>query len=216
MIPFETPWPHLVWRPVTGRSRPGRPELCVLHPERLMNPLDWPKPALVLLGWDGADPFADPVPERFLFDLLDRILVSGGHLFVVLTASAARAFAVTRRHLFTRGRIFLNLWLGVPAATQEDAQKRAALLAQTPVAGRFVWCLPPGPQDLSPWLDACQWVAAAPGLPGEVLARLAARCAAAGVPFFDAARPDPAALPPRWRKFFEERGKTACSSSSKR
>lgn len=216
MAPFETPWPYITWKPVTGTLPPcgaprqeAAPRLAVLHRDRVPEPLDWDGRRLVLAGWE-ADLFDDLVPERFLFDVLDRILNSAGHLFVLLTARAPRAFTVVRRFVYTRGWLFTNFWLGVPVADQDAAERRLTLLTQTPVAGRFAWCLPPAPTDLSRWLDGLQWVAAAPGLGGEAASRLAEQCAAAGVPFFRAGEPEAGGFPPQWERFFS-RGESACS-----
>jgi protein gp37 len=215
-LPFDPPWPAVFWNPLSGPRlvpNPGKEPRgpVLLHPDRLMDPVDWRDRKLVFVSW-GVDLFAEPVPEQFLFDLLDRVLNSGGQVFVALTADTPRAFTVVRRFVFSRGRLFTNFWLGTPVLGQPSDQARLAPLVQTPVAGRFAWCLPPGPATLSPWLEGgLQWVTAPAGMCPANLEAVAGECSAAGVPFW---RPDAPAFPRLWEEFFAREAGRRTSAKS--
>ncbi len=91
---------------------------------------------------------------------------------------------------------YANVWLGVTAESQREADRRLPLLCRTPAACRFVSAEPLlGPVDLSPWLGAVSWViAGCESAPGKRLGKrptdaawlrgLRDQCAAAGVAFW--------------------------------
>ena len=86
-----------------------------------------------------------------------------------------------------------NVWLGVTAENEVEAQRRMPILAATPAAGRFVSCEPLlGPVDLTPWLDrvdfviaGCESRGARTGRPTEIawVRSLRDQCVAADVQF---------------------------------
>lgn len=145
---------------LAGRCRyPAAPHNfdVTLHPDRLEEPLRWKKPRRVFVVSMG-DLFHDDVPDEFI----DRVFTVMGrkcpnHTFQVLTKRPERMLEWHKRYCdaMMRGENspYPNVWLGVTAENQEQADKRIPVLLQTPAAVRFVSVEPMlGPVDLSEWL----------------------------------------------------------------
>jgi protein gp37 len=150
------------------------------HEDRLDVPLHWRKPRRIFLCSMG-DLFHPAVPNEFLFRVFDvfrQCLVDQrGHTFQILTKRPERMRDFCLRLRFDgkgAGRLYLdepgrvtgyrlmpqrgcgglpNVWLGVTAENQMQANHRIPELLQTPAAMRFVSCEPLlGPLGIEPWL----------------------------------------------------------------
>jgi protein gp37 len=103
------------------------------------------------------DLFHEEVTVTFLEDVLAVITNYPQHTFMILTKRAQRLNLMTQDRLRvsrTDTWPIRNLWLGVTAENQEQADKRIPILLSIPAAVRFVSiepCL--GPVDLGPYLD---------------------------------------------------------------
>lgn len=134
-----------------------------LYPHRLDEPLRRKKPATIFLGSMG-DLFDPAIPDSFRDAVFVTVAQARQHTFVVLTkrAEAMRRYfgddPDERRHSIGAqipGRMTLdaplpNLWPGVTATNQADADERIPLLLDTPAAHRFVSVEPMmGPLELT-------------------------------------------------------------------
>lgn len=216
-------WTERTWNPVTGCSRVspgcvhcyaermakrlagrcGYPEAphefdVTVHPDRLEEPLRWKKPSLVFVCSMG-DLFHEDVPFVFIKDVFRLMYSAKTHTFQILTKRPERMleFFNWGKGYFTwaTDNILTNVWLGVTAENQEQANKRIPILLQIPAAVRFVSVEPMlGPVDFSRVLNALrgvQWVICGgetgPGarIMDVMCARaLCKQCADSGVPFF--------------------------------
>lgn len=129
-----------------------------LHPDRLEQPLHWRKPQIVFT--DMCDPFHLDVPDDFLDRMMAVIALCPQHRFLLLTkrayqmrgymaglegsdmmrlGSALASMDVGRLFDLLNYRWPLpNLWLGVTAENQEQADKRISYLLATPAAHRWL------------------------------------------------------------------------------
>jgi protein gp37 len=141
----------------------------------LTQPLRWKKPRKIFVC-SMTDLFADFVTDEIVLKVLDvmrRTSWDGGsnmgqiggvgeHTYQILTKRAARMASLMARLRFDRAKgmhlsddgkqptILKNLWLGVSAERQEEADERIPLLLQTPAAVRFISAEPLlGPIDLT-------------------------------------------------------------------
>jgi len=219
-------WADEVWSPVTGctkispgckhcyaermakrlRGRFGYPKdepfQVTLHPERLIGPKKWKKPRMVFVCSMG-DLFHEDVPFDFIHQVFNVMADCRGigHTFLVLTKRPKRML----RFFKSEDRLYIppkNVWLGVTAENQEQADKRIPILLQIPAKVRFVSVEPMlGPIDLLTdkyhWLEfdgiypGLDWVicggesgpVARPMNPDQAR-ELRDQCKAAGVPFF--------------------------------
>ncbi|MGL5512792.1 MAG: DUF5131 family protein [Sporomusa sp.] len=142
---------------------PDNPFKVTLHPERLEQPLRWKKPSKIFVC-SMSDLFHDDVPFDFLQSVLGIIWFSHihnfGHTFMILTKRPERMkdFFENKIHADSANNYHLpqNLWLGVTAENQEQADKRIPILLETPAAVRFVSVEPMlGPVDL--WYPKSIW-----------------------------------------------------------
>lgn len=151
-------WTDRVWNPVTGCNpiSPGcdncyaermskrfaetwglpadGPFKVTLHPERLKDPMRWKKPERVFVC-SMADLFHKEVPFDFISEVFFYMELVGNLTFLVLTKRPERM-----KQFFEWAqldRILPNLWLGVTAENQEQADKRIPILLQIPAAVRF-------------------------------------------------------------------------------
>lgn len=223
-------WAEKSWNPVTGctkispgcqncyaermskrlRGRCGYPVedpfRVTLHPERLEEPLRWRKPSMIFVCSMG-DLFHEVVPKWMIWEVMDVILQAKQHTFLVLTKRPANMKRFYDWYYNGGGRTTeppKNLWLGVTAENQEEADKRIPILLQIPAAVRFVSVEPMlGPVDLDSYLivgtdhpgsimrKGIDWVIcggetgpkARPMHPDWVRS-LRDQCQSAGVPFF--------------------------------
>jgi protein gp37 len=144
------------------------PFKVTLHPERLEQPLRWTKPSKIFVC-SMADLFHDDVPTDFIYEVFDRIAACAyknlGHIFMILTKRPERMAEIFNYYSFKENVCWWqdedevvtelpwplpNVWLGVTAENQEQANKRIPVLLQIPAAVRFVSAEPIlGPVDLN-------------------------------------------------------------------
>jgi len=164
-------WTDATWNPVTGCSKvspgcahcyaetlslrfgwsrlPWTPdnavENVVLHPERLDQPLRWPRPRMIFVN-SMSDLFHELVPFEFVDRIWDVMADAPRHIFQVLTKRPERMAA----YLADTGRggdPLPNVWLGTSI---ENARwvGRADALRQAGAAVRFISAEPLlGPLD---------------------------------------------------------------------
>ncbi len=161
-------WTEKVWNPVTGCSKisPGcqncyaermskrlagrfgypkdKPFRITLHPDRLDEPLKWRKPSRIFVCSMG-DLFHSYVSWNFTYKVFEMMLLADRHTFIVLT-KRSNNMSVTmpniwyhlQRNYPEKTFPLKNVWLGVTAENQEQADKRIPILLQIPAAVRFV------------------------------------------------------------------------------
>jgi protein gp37 len=121
-----------------------------LDEEMLTQPLLWKKPRMIFVC-SMTDLFADFVEDRWLdrmFSVMGACEEKGlGHTFQILTKRPARMLSWMQEHghkswnscrLGTEAWPARNVWLGVSAERQDEANERIPLLLQTPAAIRFI------------------------------------------------------------------------------
>lgn len=174
-------WAEEVWNPVTGcraispgckncyaermsKRLAGRfgypaadPFSVTLHPDKITEPLSWKKPRRIFVCSMG-DLFHDDVLDRWIAEVFKSIgmcMAAGDgrkdHIFMILTKRPERL-----RNFFRDWPLFENLpnvWLGVTAENQEQADARIPVLLSIPAVKRFVSIEPMlGPVDLNDML----------------------------------------------------------------
>lgn len=130
------------------------------HPEALDEPLKWKKPHRIFVC-SMADLFHNDVPFEFIVKVFCVMQLAQYHTFLVLTKRPDRMMqfyqwlnsegksawlnAVVTIGLGEKYKTswstawpFGNIWLGVTAENQEQADKRIPILLQIPAAKRFV------------------------------------------------------------------------------
>lgn len=138
------------------------PFAVTLHRDKFELP-NWRKPRMVFVCSMG-DLFHEDVTIGALTHVLDVIGQHPRHTFLILTKRPERIWPMfsgkhpasnkpdgpsTWRYM-SEGTIIPNVWLGVTAENQEQADKRIPVLLQIPAVKRFVSIEPMlGPVDLS-------------------------------------------------------------------
>jgi len=141
--------------------------------ETLLAPLRRKKPAVWFVN-SMSDCFAEGVPDEWIDDVFAVMALTPQHTYQVLTKRAQRmrayfAFFNTHCRVANRANILAgnplefpgsitwplpNVWLGVSAERQKEADERIPDLLAAPAAIRFVSAEPLlGPLDLRPWLS---------------------------------------------------------------
>lgn len=172
--------PGKVWNPVTGCSKisegckhcyaeaiakrfwKGRKFTDVqCHEDRLDQPLHWKKPQRIFVN-SMSDLFHPDVPKSFIDRILEVMEACPQHTFMVLTKRPELMEDKLYRwdsdaspvRWLGGGDVLPNLWLGVSAENQEQADKRIPILLETPAAIRWVSVEPMlGPVYLRPYPD---------------------------------------------------------------
>lgn len=143
-----------------------------LHPDRLQAPLQklkgffdkhWRRPRVFVCPM--ADLFHDRVPEEFIEQVWWTMALSPHIDFVVLTKRPARMQEVLSSEFFREAATALsdeghhaqyplpNVWIGVTAESQQEADRRIPILLQTPAAIRWVSIEPMlGPIELNDYI----------------------------------------------------------------
>ncbi|MCM0760476.1 phage Gp37/Gp68 family protein [Sporomusa sphaeroides DSM 2875] len=150
------------------------PFKVTLHPERLEQPLNWKK-ACKIFVCSMSDLFHDDIPDDFIMQVFSTMAHAQwyhGHIFIILTKRPERMKRIietiktdiekqqipirnengttTRRLTFAFP--LQNIWLGVTAENQEQAEKRIPILLQTPAVKRLVSVEPMlSKVQLHPW-----------------------------------------------------------------
>ena len=131
--------------PAGTMSRARKFTDVMTHPDRLLEPLSWRKPARVFVN-SMSDLFHEDVPDDFIDAVWGTMAKCPQHTFQILTKRADRMKAyfdkvvADGRALFGEGRYVprSNVWLGVSVEDQQRADERIPLLLQTPAAVRFI------------------------------------------------------------------------------
>ena len=160
----EISWTDSTWNPVVGctkvstgckfcyaervSKRMGKEFTEVtLHPERLDQPLRWRKSRKIFVC-SMSDLFHEDVPDTFILDAVKMMRYATQHTYQILTKRPERMrqfisaayvmLATSNPDLPELSWPLPNVWLGISAENQEQADKRIPLLLQTPAAVRFV------------------------------------------------------------------------------
>ena len=173
-------WTEKTWNPITGCTKisagcancyaermshrlAGRfgypaddPFRVTFHPDKLEEPLHWKTPRRVFVCSMG-DLFHEKVSDEWLAEIWSVMLRCPQHTFQILTKRPAACRWWIDLHY---GRFDVrcieppqNIWLGVTAENQTEADKRIPILLDIPAAVRFVSIEPMlGGIDISPYL----------------------------------------------------------------
>jgi protein gp37 len=118
--------------------------VIVTRPDRMEIPLRRKKPTTWAI-WN--DLFHEDVPDEFIMSAFDIMADCPQHIFLIMTKRPERMNQFIKTS--NRGLYQKNVWLGVTAENQEQADKRIPILLHTPAAKRFVSIEPIlGPVDL--------------------------------------------------------------------
>lgn len=131
------------------------PFKVTLYPERMKEPLRWRKPSRIFVCSMG-DLFHDDVPDKYLDQVFAIMAKASQHIFLVLTKRPDRMRNYIIKAMYDEDCNYQgwyeaidelgipdvapmgNVWLGVTAENQEQADKRIPILLQIPAAVRFV------------------------------------------------------------------------------
>ena len=138
-------WTGHTWNPLSGCTKAS--DGCkngfavTLHPEKLDEPLKRKKPTMYFVCSMG-DLFHEDVPFEFIGLVFSIIIQNPQHTFQILTKRPERMKKyIEYEKSLTMGlsiEHIKNVWLGVTAENQEQADKRIPVLLDTPAALRFV------------------------------------------------------------------------------
>ena len=121
----------------------------ITRPDRLDIPLKRKKPTVYAV-W--SDLFHPDAPFSFVNSAMGIITSSPQHTFLILTKRPQRALDYFNHFKECEIKVdtfISNMWIGVTAENQEQADKRIPILLQIPAANRFVSIEPMlGPVDL--------------------------------------------------------------------
>lgn len=180
MAQSKIEWTQKVWNPVTGctkisdgctncyaekmakrlKGRFGYPEedpfTPTFHPDRLTEPISWIKPKMVFVCSMG-DLFHEEISFQLTNAVFSAMADANQHIYQVLTKRPERMkefFDIKSNMHGIKWQPSPNVWLGVSAENQEQADKRIPILLQVPAAVRFVSCEPLlGLVNLTPYLS---------------------------------------------------------------
>jgi protein gp37 len=146
--------------PVVESEEARRDPFAVrLWPERLDQPLNWRKSRKIFPA-SMSDLFHADIPDDYVRDAFEVMVVAGWHIYQILTKRPARALRFYRRNrdLFDGGELPPHIWIGTTVENQA-ATSRIRHLVSIPAQVRFISCEPLlGPLDLD--LDGIHWVIA--------------------------------------------------------
>ncbi|MBE0663775.1 MAG: phage Gp37/Gp68 family protein [Bacteroidales bacterium] len=178
-------WTNRTWNPVTGCDLASRGcENCyamritkrlqkipltaekykkgnevVMHIDELFRPERWRKPSMVFVC-SMSDLFHENVTDVFIREVLYAIKKCPQHTFQILTKRPQRAVEFLRRNNITI--LPGNVWFGVSAEDQEQAEFRIPYLLKIPAHIRFISAEPLlGSIDLTSFLNPkLNWIIA--------------------------------------------------------
>lgn len=221
-------WTNESWSPVTGctkisegckncyaermshrlKGRFGYPEenpfTPTFHSDRLREPLSWKKPKMVFVCSMG-DLFHEEISFEMVNAVFSAMSDADHHTYQVLTKRPWRMLKYFNIKSDQHGIPWQpknNVWIGVTAENQEQANIRIPILLQTHAAVRFVSCEPLlSPINLKNYLSPLEGGGRRPGGINWVIAggesghgarpmhpdwprSLRDQCQATGVPFF--------------------------------
>src|ERR1017187_805609 len=206
-------WTDATWNPIRGctkispgcahcyaetfaerfRGVPGHPYEqgfdLRLVPEKLADPLKWPRPRMVFVN-SMSDLFHNDVPEDYIQEVVRVMLLADWHTYQVLTKRSERMRELLQTSL-RHAAAAPQIWWGVSVENRRDGLPRVDDLRASPAATRFL-SVEPLLEDLGPLdLTGIHWVIAGgesgPGfrpMDGGWVTAIRNQCKAAGVPFF--------------------------------
>jgi len=151
------------------KRKNGRGFKVETHPNRLDEPLKWKEPTKIFVC-SMSDLFHKDVPDEFISKVWGTMMMSHRHQFMILTKrpERMRSFIIGAKKEGTNPEweraykiMYKNVWLGVSAENQRQADKRIPILLSLPAAKRFVSIEPMlGPIDLKDYLNTglLHWV----------------------------------------------------------
>ena len=138
-----------------------------IHPDSLEVPLHWRDPRKIFVN-SMSDLFHPKVPTAFIGAVFDVMAQTPQHTYQVLTKRGPRMRSLSRGATFGEHWPLPNVWLGVSAEDQGEADRRVPLLLETRAAVRFVSAEPLlGPVGLRPG----EWIPPIGGGPRVSLAQ---------------------------------------------
>jgi protein gp37 len=206
-------WTDATWNPIRGctkispgcahcyaetfaerfRGVPGHPyeqgfDLRLVL-EKLAEPLKWRVPKMVFVN-SMSDLFHEDVPESYILQVVEVMLLANWHTFQVLTKRSERMrelLQTTLRH----GALAPQIWWGVSVENRRDGLPRVDDLRAAPAQTRFL-SVEPLLEDLGQIdLNGIHWMIvggeSGPGcrpLEENWVTSVRDQCRAAGVPFF--------------------------------
>ena len=154
-------WTDKTWSPVTGCTKispgckncyaermskrlagrfgyPPAPDnfKVTLHENKLKEPYKWIKSKMIFVC-SMSDLFHEDVPDSFIDDVWDTMLISNQHTYQILTKRPERMKNWIEKHIYDQA-YWKNVWFGVSCENKEQADKRIPDLLQTPAAVRFI------------------------------------------------------------------------------
>jgi protein gp37 len=119
--------------------------------------LKWKKPKIIFLGSMG-DFFHESMPALYWKCMFEIIAKCPQHIFLLLTKRPEIALQASVNVHLTEYFDLPNVWIGVTAENQEQANKRIPILLQIPAAKRFVSIEPMlEPINLTLDIDPLKW-----------------------------------------------------------
>jgi protein gp37 len=128
-------------------------EKTYFNKKAISKPLKWEKPRMIFVN-SMSDTFHETNPFVWMDRAIDVMQITPQHTYQILTKRPEimlKYFTEWRPEHFIGEDLYIlpNLWLGVTAENQEQADKRIPILLQIPAAKRFVSIEPQlGPVDL--------------------------------------------------------------------
>jgi protein gp37 len=206
-------WTDATWNPIRGctkispgcahcyaetfaerfRGVPGHPYEqgfdLRLVPEKLADPLKWPRPRMVFVN-SMSDLFHDDVPEDYIQEVIRIMLLADWHTYQVLTKRSERMRSLLQTSL-RHAAAAPQIWWGVSVENRRDGLPRVEDLRASPAVTRFL-SVEPLLEDLGPLdLTGIHWVIAGgesgPGfrpMDSTWVTAIRDQCQNAGVPFF--------------------------------
>jgi protein gp37 len=206
-------WTDATWNPVRGctkispgcahcyaetfaerfRGVPGHPYEqgfdLRLMPEKLAEPLRWPRPKMVFVN-SMSDLFHEDVPDAFIEAVVRVMRLADWHTYQVLTKRSERMRGMLRTTLRDAAESS-HIWWGVSVENRRHGLPRVEHLRTAPAEVRFL-SVEPLLEDLGEFdLDGISWVIAggesghgARPMDPDWVRSLRDRCRAGGIPFF--------------------------------
>jgi protein gp37 len=206
-------WTDATWNPIRGctkispgcahcyaetfaerfRGVPGHPYEqgfdLRLVPEKLADPLEWPRPRMVFVN-SMSDLFHEDVPDDYIREVVGVMLQANWHTYQVLTKRSERMRELLRTKL-QEAAAAPQIWWGVSVENRRDGLPRIDDLRASPAVTRFLSVEPLlealGPLDLT----GIHWVivggesgAGFRPIDGDWVKAIRDQCRLAGVSFF--------------------------------
>ncbi len=206
-------WTDATWNPIRGctkispgcahcyaetfaerfRGVPGHPYEqgfdLRLVPAKLADPLEWSKPRMVFVN-SMSDLFHEGVPDDYIREVIDVMLLANWHTYQVLTKRSGRMKELLQTTLHDAAAA-PQIWWGVSVENRRDGLPRIDDLRASPAATRFL-SVEPLLEDLGTLdLTGIHWVIVGGEsgprfrpIDGNWVKEIRDQCRSAGVSFF--------------------------------